>query len=152
MSLTLSVTTCFGVVRKPGGDQPLLQPSVLCLIGFMVCLNWSSPEDNRSLQCFKLNYRCCKVCSESACTRGLFSSPAVWPGKVCVHQIPGVCQGWAISNPLPALPLCPVGAAAPKTSSLPQGDLGWPSLQPLHGPRVPELQTAGRALCRDAGF
>lgn len=63
--------TCFGVVRNLGVTSLFLQQSLLCLIGFMVCLNCSSPEDNRSLQCFKLNYRCCKVCSENDCKKGL---------------------------------------------------------------------------------
>lgn len=27
--------------EEPGGAQPLFQPPMLCLIGFMVCLNWS---------------------------------------------------------------------------------------------------------------
>lgn len=73
--------TCFGVVRSLWVTSPSFQQALLCLIGFMVCLNWSSPEDNRSLQCFKLNYRCGKVCSENDCKEGLLSPRQFWWGS-----------------------------------------------------------------------
>lgn len=114
--------------EKPGAEQPLLQPPVLCLIGFMMCLNWSSPEDNRSLQCFKLNYRCCKVCSESACTTGLFPPQQFSQGKVCVHHIPCVCQRWVILDdfqPCPCSPAVPCGCSCSQNF---HGDLGHVSL------------------------
>lgn len=90
--------TCFGVVRNLGVTSLFVRQALLCLIGFMVCLNCSSPEDNRSLQCFKLNYRCCKVCSEEDCEKGLFPLPVVCAGKLHVSQLPGVCR-----DGLPAL-------------------------------------------------
>lgn len=76
--------TCFGVVRNLWASSLFLQQPSLCLIAFMVSLNWSSPEDNRSLQCCKLNYRCCEVCSESDCKKGLLSPRQFWWGSyVC---------------------------------------------------------------------
>lgn len=125
--------------EEPGGDQPLLQPSVLCLIGFMVCLNWSSPEDNRSLQCFKLNYRCCKVCSESVCTRGLFP-PQQFIQARCVCAPHSLCvSGMGNFQPCPCSPAVPCGCSCSQNF---QGDLGSPILQLLQGPCVPELQSA----------
>lgn len=73
----------------------LQQPS-LCLIAFMASLNWSSPEDNRSLQCCKLNYRCCEVCSENDCKKGLLSPRQFWWGSyVCpsCRRVAGDRQG-----------------------------------------------------------
>lgn len=70
--------------RNLGVPSLFLPQSLLRLIGFMVCLNCTSPEDNRSLQCFKLNYRCCKVCSEKDCKdRLLPSQQLVWGSCVC---------------------------------------------------------------------
>lgn len=84
--------TCFGVVRILGVTSLFLQQVLLCLIGFMVCLNCSSPEDNRSLQCFKLNYRCCKVCSEKDCEKGLFPPWRFVQGSYVCPSCP-VCAG-----------------------------------------------------------
>lgn len=127
--------TCFGLVRNLGVTSLFLQQSLLCLICFMVCLNCSSPEDNRSLQCFKLNYRCCKVCSENKCKKGLLLPRQFVQGSYICHSYPVCGSGWTICPPQGTAlvgvqtlwlqqslfcPLCPLCAAAPKASCLPQ--------------------------------
>lgn len=105
-----------------GVSSLFLQQSLLCLIGFMVCLNCSSPEDNRSLQCFKLNYRCYRVCSENNCKKGLLLPRQFVQGSYMCPSLPGVWEGMQIPWLQQSLfcPLCPACTAAAKASCYPE--------------------------------